>query len=411
MLPRTTIEIMATFKLILKDKPLSNGLFPIYLRITKDRKRKLISTGFSCEKSQWNDNKSEFRKNYPEFLQKNAILFKLLNRAEKIFSDNLSEGKDITLDEFEKLFFHFKKDKKITVNDFWQESIEDLKKSGRTGNARYYTDCKRAFFNFVKEKNIYFKDITPTLLDKYEVYLRSRGSGDSGIAVRMRAIRALYNNAISKNLASKDDYPFEQYKVSKLKSTSNKRAITFENIQKIREFDFSENPALINSRNLFIFSYYTRGMNFYDMMKLKWDDISEDKIIYVRSKTKTKLTIKITEPVAEILAYYKSKKRKSKYIFPIILNEDSTPVQLEYRKEKTLKKFNKDLKRIAELCEIDAKITSYVARHSFATNLKQKGVSTDVISEAMGHQNVAITQAYLKELENSVIDDAVEKLL
>ena len=84
---------------------------------------------------------------------------------------------------------------------------------------------------------------------------------------------------------------------------------------------------------------------------------------------------------------------------------------MEYRKEKTLKKFNKDLKRIAELCEIDAKITSYVARHSFATNLKQKGVSTDVISEAMGYQNVAITQAYLKELENSVIDDAVEKLL
>lgn len=411
MLPRIKTKIMATFKHILKDKPLSNGQFPIFLRITKDRKRKLISTGFSCEKPQWNDNKSEFRKNYPEFIQKNAVLVKLLNRAEKIFSDNLAEGKDISLDEFEEIFFSFKKDKKVTLNEFWQEYIDDLTTAGRTGNARYYSDCKRSFFNFIGDKKLYFKDITPTLLNKYEVHLKSRECSDSGIAVRMRAIRALYNNAISKNIASKEDYPFEQYKVSKLKSTSNKRAITFENIQKIREFDFSENPALINSRNLFIFSYYTRGMNFYDMMKLKWDDISEDKIIYVRSKTKTKLTIKITEPVAEILAYYKSKKRKSKYIFPIILNEDSTPVQLEYRKEKTLKKFNKDLKRIAELCEIDAKITSYVARHSFATNLKQKGVSTDVISEAMGHQNVAITQAYLKELENSVIDDAVEKLL
>ena len=96
---------MATFKHILKDKPLSNGQFPIFLRITKDRKRKLISTGFSCEKPQWNDNKSEFRKNYPEFIQKNAVLVKLLNRAEKIFSDNLAEGKDISLDEFEEIFF------------------------------------------------------------------------------------------------------------------------------------------------------------------------------------------------------------------------------------------------------------------------------------------------------------------
>lgn len=402
---------MATLKIVLKDKALSTGLFPIYLRITKDRKRKLLSTGYSCEKSQWNENKSEFRKGYPEYIQKNSTLIKMKNRAESIFSDSLADGNDLTLEEFEELFFSFKSDKKTTVNDFWQEYIDDLNTSGRTGNARYYKESKNSFFSFLNEKNIFFKDITPTLLDKYEVYMRARGSGDSGIAVRMRAIRAIYNNAISKGLVSKDDYPFENYKVSKLKATSNKRAISYDNIQKIRELDLSENPTLVNSRNYFVFSYYTRGMNFYDMMKLTWDSLSEDKIIYNRSKTKTRLTVKVTEPVAEILSLYKAQKRKTKYVFPIILKEDSTPQQLEYRKEKTLKKFNKDLKKIAELCEIDAKITSYVARHSFATNLKQKGVSTDVISEAMGHQNVAITQAYLKDLESSVIDEAVEKLL
>lgn len=402
---------MASVKIILKNKAHTNGLFPIYLRVTKDRKSKLISTGYYCEKSQWNENKNEFRKGYPEYVQKNATLEKLKSRAEKIFNDATSVGTDLSLEEFDEIFFNFKKDKKISVNEFWQETIDDLTTSGRTGNARYYADCKRAFFGFIGEKTIYFKDITPTNLDKYEVYLRSRESSDSGIAVRMRAIRALFNSAIAKGLVSKDDYPFEHYKISKLKSNSNKRAISFENVQKIREQDLSEHPNLINSRNYFIFSYYTRGMNFYDMMKLKWDNISEDKIIYTRSKTKTKLTVKISDPVKEILDYYKAQDRKSKYIFPIILNEDSTPIQLEYRKEKTLKKFNKDLKKLAELCEIDAKITSYVARHSFATNLKQKGVATDVISEAMGHQNVAITQAYLKELEQSVIDEAVEKLL
>src|SRR5690606_12247814 len=151
-----------------------------------------------------------------------------------------------------------------------------------------------SFFSFLNEKSIFFKDITPTLLNKYEVYMRSRGSGDSGIAVRMRAVRAIYNNAISKGLASKEDYPFENVKVSKLKATSNKRAVSYDNVQKIREQDLSENPTLINSRNYFIFSYYTRGMNFYDMMKLTWDNISEDKIIYTRSKTKARLTVKIT---------------------------------------------------------------------------------------------------------------------
>lgn len=402
---------MASFKIILKNKAHSNGLFPIYLRITKDRKSKLISTNYYCDKSQWNENKSEFRKGYPDYVQKNFALEKLKSRAEQIFNDATANGDDLTFEEFEELFFSYKVEKKMSVNDFWKEYIDDLTISGRTGNARYYMDCKRAFLGFLKNKTIYFKDITPNLLNKYEVYLRGRGSGDSGIAVRMRAIRAIYNNAVIKGFASKENYPFGDYKISRLKATSSKRAISFENIQKIREINLAEYPNLVNSRNYFIFSYYTRGMNFYDMMKLKWEDISEGKIIYNRSKTKTRLTVKITEPVEIILNFYKLQNRKSKYIFPIILKEDSTPIQLEYRKEKTLKKFNKDLKVLADLCDIDAKITSYVIRHSFATNLKQKGVATDVISEAMGHKNLSITQAYLKELENSVIDEAVERLL
>ncbi|WP_312207620.1 site-specific integrase [Epilithonimonas hominis] len=227
----------------------------------------------------------------------------------------------------------------------------------------------------------------------------------------MRAIRSIYNTAIIKGVASKENYPFNSYKISKLKAVSNKRAISFENIQKIRSLDLSKEPTLINSRNYFVFSYYTRGMNFFDMMKLEWKDIIDDNIHYQRSKTKINFVIKITQPISEILLYYKKLQKSKKYVFPLIVNEKCTPQQLEYRKHKTLQKFNNDLQKIATLCEIETKLTSYVARHSFATNLKQKGVSTDIISEAMEHQNVAITQTYLKELESSVIESAVEQLL
>lgn len=402
---------MATIKITQRTKILSNGEYPIFLRITKDRKSKYISLKLSCDISQWNEIKSEFRKSYVNYKQMNAALIEIRNRAEKIISDYLAKGEDITLDEFEALFLNFKLDKKVSVNDFWQEHIDDLNKSGRTGNARFFRDSKTSFFKFLGNKTIYFKDITPLLLDKYEVYLRSNDNIDSGIAVKMRAIRALYNDAIKKGCASKDYYPFITYKISKLKGSSNKRALSIDNVHKIINQDLSEHPNLINTRNYFVFSYYTRGMNFNDMMKLKWDDITEDKITYVRGKTKGRFVIKILEPVREILEYYRNQKRPTKYVFPIILKEDLTHIQLENRKEKTLKKFNKDLKQLASLCKIEDKITSYVARHSFATNLKQSGVSTDLISEAMGHQNVSITQAYLKELENDVIDDAMETLL
>ena len=150
-------------------------------------------------------------------------------------------------------------------------------------------------------------------------------------------------------------------------------------------------------------------MNFADMMKLRWDNIYSDRIHYTRSKTKGNFIIKIMPPVQQILDYYKSNKHS--YVFPIILRENLTPSQLNNRKRKTLKKFNKDLKELGELAKIDKPITSYVARHSFANCLKQKGAGTDFISESLGHQDVKTTKAYLKELDTAILDEASEMLL
>ena len=152
-------------------------------------------------------------------------------------------------------------------------------------------------------------------------------------------------------------------------------------------------------------------MNFYDMMKLRWDNIDNDKIIYTRSKTKGRFIVKILEPVQEILNFYKTVNTLTGYVFPILLKEGLTPIQIENRKFKKLKQFNGDLKKIAKIVGIEKPVTSYVARHSFATNLKELGISTDIISQSMGHQNVSITTAYLKDFDNVIIDNANERLL
>lgn len=405
---------MASLKFILKNKAHTNGLFPVYLRIIHKRKSKLISTNYYCRKSDWNEKKSEFRKSVEDSDQKNAALEKMRGRAEKIFSDALAEGEDITLGEFEILFFKFQEDRRKDVNGFWEDKITSLIDSKQTGNARAYRDTKRSFFKFYGEgKNLFFKDIDVQLLNKYEVFLRANDGTDGGISVKMRTIRALYNDAIQEGIATRLNYPFTAYKISKFKNAGNKRALNAKDIEKIKNFDTTSYPTLINSKNYFVFSYLTRGMNFYDMMMLKWKNVEGDKIVYVRRKTKGRFAIRITPPVKEILDYYKqkSKSNTTDYIFPILLSADLTPMQIELRKDKVLKAYNKHLKKIAELLHIDANITSYVARHSFANNLKEIGIPTDVISEAMGHQNLTVTQAYLKELENSVIDDAVDKLL
>lgn len=402
---------MASVKIIQRTKPLSNGLYPIFLRVTKDRKSKFISLNLACELAQWNNSKSEFRKNYSDYKQFNETLGDIKTKAEKIFSDALAEGDDITLDEFHDIFFDFKLDRKLTFLEAFEEYITELLSSNRIGNAKYYASTKKSFETFLGTRKVSFKEVTPKLLKEYEVFLRGNNNSDSGVAAKMRAIRAVFNDGIKKNYTKQDNYPFNVFKVSKYKKTNNKRAISSRAIKKIIDLDLKDHPNLIDSRNYFVFSYYTRGMNFYDMMLLKWNNVKENKIHYVRRKTKTAFTIQILEPVKEILDYYRVNKRPTDYVFPILLNKNMTPIQIENRKFKTLKRYNKQLKELASLCGIEEKLTSYVARHSFATNLKQKGISTDIISEAMGHQNLAITQAYLKELDNNVIDDAMKSLL
>lgn len=296
------------------------------------------------------------------------------------------------------------------VSEFYDEIIDELERSGRMSYAKSFKDTRTSFLKFTG-KNIMFKDVTPILIEKYEVYLRENNNQNGGISFKMRHLRALFNIAIKRKVMNKNNYPFNDYKVSKLKPESNKRALSVDEFKKIKEVDLSNHPELIDTYHYFMFSVYTRGMNFADMAKLKWSDIANGRIYYKRSKTKHSFNIEINEKIEEILDYYKSQNRPSEYVFPILLKDDLTPKQIAYRKHKVLSQFNKKLKEIASLAGVEKNITSYVARHSFATILKNLGTSVEKISEMMGHGNVQITMSYLKEFENDDLDKENRKLL
>ncbi|WP_445738365.1 phage integrase SAM-like domain-containing protein [Mariniflexile sp.] len=402
---------MSTVKTVLRKTKLADGSYPISLRVSKDRKSKFFQTIFRAFTNEWNQATGSFTTKNSNSIQNNRLLLKFKDRALKILSDLEMEKSDFTLRDFENRFRIVSNPVQQNVFYFWDEIIGELIYAGRTGNARVNKEVFASLNLFHKSTRLNFKDITPSFLNKYEAFLRSRGGSDGGIGVRMRTIRALYNFAIERKIAKDQDYPFKIYKVSKLKGRSLKKALRMEEILQIRDFDLVKYPWYVNTRNYFIFSFYTRGMNFADMMKLEWKAIDNDKIYYTRSKTKGNFKIKILTPVREILNYYKEFAIDTKYVFPILLKNNLTPPQLENRKHKTLQRYNKELKEIAEICGIDKTLTSYVARHSFANCLKQKGIATDIISESMGHQNLAVTQAYLKEFDNSVLDEAVEILV
>ncbi len=402
---------MISIKTVLRKRKLSDDKYPIYLRITKERKSIFFRTPYSSQENEWDNKQGKFNKNANNYLLKNKLLLKFLDRATDVITGIEQEKDYYNLDEVEKALRIENNPTIQNVFPFWQEIISELELAGRTGNARIHKQTLISIKKFHNNKELKFQQITPEFLEKYEAWLRSKGGTDGGIGVRMRSMRGIFNSAINRGRIKENIYPFRIYKISKLKGKGIKKALTLEDVHKITELDLSNYPNLIDTKNYFVFSFYTRGMNFADMMTLKWSDISEDKIYYTRSKTKKNFQIKALPPVQEILDYYERRKNNTDYVFPILLEKHMTYSHLENRKSKVLKRYNKRLKEISALCKIQKPISSYVARHSYANCLKQKGVATDIISESMGHQNVTITQAYLKELDNSLIDEAMEVLL
>ena len=219
----------------------------------------------------------------------------------------------------------------------------------------------------------------------------------------MRTLRAIVNEAIKEGYLKQEYYPFSTqfnrngYSLKDLKSKASPRALSDDDIRKLKEFPVEEYPELKESLYYFLFSYYARGMNFVDIAKLERKNIYDQRIHYFRSKTGKKLSIAISEPGAD----------GGLYIFPILeADKHKSKAQIKYRVQKCLKKVNSDLKAIAEIVNIDISLTSYVARHTYATRLKREGVNVEVISEGLGHSDISTTKAYLKQFDHQVIDDA-----
>lgn len=329
---------MATVKILLKNKVNSTGEYPIVLRVTKDRKVKRISLGLNCILKDWDPKNLKFKKSHPNYTQRNKLLLQLEQKAYSIIDDFRVDGIDYTLTQFEEAFRGNSKIN-VTVSEFWLDKVSDLIKSGKVGTSKAYDEVYKSFFKFIGRKSLLFREITPVVLGKYEVYLRSLGNSDGGVAFKMRHIRAVFNDAIKKGVTQEKYYPFKFYKVSQFKGKNVKKALTRDDMKLMESIDVNEHPHLKDARNYLLFSYYVGGMNFIDMMKLTWDDIDGDRINYTRSKTKKNFSVLILEPVKKVLEYYRSQRRLTNYVFPILLKSGLTPVQIDNRKKKTLKKY------------------------------------------------------------------------
>lgn len=238
--------------------------------------------------------------------------------------------------------------------------------------------------------------------------MRSGGSAENTIGKRLRTLRAVFNLAIEQGIVKADYYPFKAYKVSKLHTATAKRSISKGEINKVLSYE-TEHKYTRLALDLFAFSYFMAGINFVDMAYLRVDNIVDNRLIYTRKKTGKLIRLPLQPKALEIIEKYITK--DSDYIFPILSNFHKTEQQQRNRIHKVITKANKALKEVGKVLKIPIDLTTYVARHSYATVLKRAGISTSLICESLGHSSEKVTQIYLDTFENSAIDEAMKNLL
>ncbi len=395
------------------SKTLSNGEHPIMLRVTKARKSKYISVGFSCSTDLWDNKENLPKKKHPHYKEIKILIAKKRLDAEKLILSLENEDKNLSAHEI-KGKLRKQKVNNPFVMDYFDSIVSRFIQSGQIKNSEVYKDAKRNLSYFIGEKKIHFSDMDVLFLNQFEEFLKHNGKGENTIYIYLRTIRALINKAVKEEICSEKYYAFKKFSLSKYaKIKTEKRAIEKSDIEKIQKLKLNKYKHLIDAKNIFLFSFYCRGMNFIDIALLKWYDIKNDRLFYKRAKTKEPFNLSLLKPAQEILNYYKplTYSDSKSYVFPIFHEQHNTPQALYNRKVKMLRKVNADLKEIANLIGLKTKLTTYVARHSYATILKKSGISTSIISEALGHDSEKTTQIYLESFGSTILDEASKAIL
>ena len=392
----TNITLSLDTRRVRKD-----GAFPLVFRLGHNARTTAIQTGINLKEKDWNEKDRKIRATYEgAATQLNNMLQKQRAEAMDIILKLHEAGQlqGMTVTELREKITQPRKTTSFYA--FADDLIAELKAAGRIGTASSYQDAANALRNHAGGSDLSFAQITFSFLTRFETAHIARGNGYNGLSVYLRAIRAIYNKAVKAGLVEKERSPFADYKIRT--APTEKRALDAEDLGRIVAADLPTGGRLFDVRNVFLASYMMYGMNFTDMAFLKKADIVDGRIQYRRRKTAKLYDIKVTPQLAEILAHYTAQNPDSPYVFPVLKRAGA---ELQSRDIKwARKRYNKGLKELAALCGITRKLTSYVSRHSFATQAMMQDVPLAAISAMLGHSSLKTTEIYLKSLPTETLD-------
>lgn len=397
---------MASIKVKLRPSTIADCEGTIYYQIIHDRKVRQLLTNYKLFPAEWDERRSMVtagrnseRKSFILSIRERIRwdMERLTKIGRKLDAEGLIYTADEVIDEFNRYAHEY------SLFNFMESLIARLKQNGKIRTSETYRSTLNSFKKYRKDEDIMLDCITSETMEGYEAWHRKRGVAPNTISFYTRILRAVYNRAVEDDIIENRN-PFRHVYTGVDKTV--KRALPLALIKKIKVLDLSLIPTLDYARDMFLMSFYLRGMSFIDMAFLRKTDLKNRYVTYRRRKTGQQLIIEWTKEMQMILDKYPE--NNSDYLLPIIRNP-GTNERCTYRNAGY--NINHSLKRIAEMVGITIPLTLYVARHSWASAAKAKGIPVSVISEGMGHDSEATTQIYLASLDTSAVDKANSLIL
>lgn len=393
---------MATVKVKLRPSSVEGKAGVIYYQVTHNRKIQQITTHLRVQPNDWSENEGRL---YPEALNYSVIQSSIdgdITLLRRIIMNLNDSGKEYSVTD---IVSRYKSSMNhILILDYIRAQIEQLRAANRLGTAKNYEKTLYSFSKFLDGAQLPLSAVTEQIIADYNVFLIRRGLVRNTVSFYMRVLRAVYNKAVRQKLVEQQ-YPFVDVYTGV--DRTRKRAVAEVIITQLYQLDLSSGTQLALARDIFIFSYCTRGMAFVDIAYLKRSDLHNGTICYTRRKTGQLLNIKIEPKMQQIIDRYSM--QLSPYVFPILSSLDIAESYKQYLA--ALNTYNRLLGRLSELLGCGSKLTSYTSRHSWATAAMNHNVPISVISQGMGHTSEQTTRIYLTMLENSVIDEANKQII
>lgn len=402
-------------------KPLENGNFSIYLRLTYYKDVKYISTGFSTSTIHWDSDNYCPRPSHPKFRD---ILKKIDKLTEDIYFEirlaEKEERDDLTLSEIKETLKVKKRPtqqadvrEKLRLFELYDQLILDYESKGNIGYSDVFKASKSSVQKVIK-KDKAFEAVTEAEFFQYELSV-SKHKTESTKSFYLRTFYRVWNIAIKRGFCKKTYHPKAIIELKAYKRIrTKKRAISSDYFLAIEELPYEYGSRLFRSQHFFLFLYFARGISWKDFALMRYDEnLRGDQFSYTRSKNKREYDYKLHPKAMAVINIFKNYPLQSDggYVFPVLMKEHNTPRAIDQRVESSLKDLNEDLKVMAKAIGLNKNLTSYIARHSFATTLNNKNVDVKIIQEAMGHETELQTRTYLAEIDDSLVAASIEAAL